>query len=96
VTTPPAQARKSSRRLLLGLCATRSDFAAVRYHDESPTDRLNAAINKALQDPAIKRNLEGSGMLPSGGAPQNFDQRIRKDYERWTKVVKTIGLKPGQ
>ena len=59
-------------------------------------DRLNAAINKALQDPAIKKNLEGSGMLPSGGPPQNFDQRIRKDYERWMRVVKTIGLKPGQ
>ncbi|MGA0025394.1 MAG: Bug family tripartite tricarboxylate transporter substrate binding protein [Burkholderiales bacterium] len=59
-------------------------------------DRLNAAINKALQDPAIKRNLEGSGMLPSGGPPQNFDKRIRDDYERWTKVVKAIGLKPGQ
>ena len=58
-------------------------------------DRLNAGINKALQDPAIKRNLAGDGMLPSGGTPQQFDGRIRKDYERWVKVVKEVGLKPG-
>ncbi|MBY0269614.1 MAG: tripartite tricarboxylate transporter substrate binding protein [Burkholderiales bacterium] len=59
-------------------------------------DTLNAAINKALQDPQIKRNLEGDGMMPSGGKPQQFDERIRKDYERWIKVVKAVGLKPGQ
>jgi tripartite-type tricarboxylate transporter receptor subunit TctC len=59
-------------------------------------DTLNAAINKALQDPAIKKNLEGAGMIGSGGKPQQFDERIRKDYARWTKVVKDVGLKPGQ
>ena len=57
-------------------------------------DRLNAAINKALQDPAVKKNLEGDGMLPSGGAPAAFNDRIRKDYDRWIKVVKEAGLKP--
>jgi len=56
---------------------------------------LNGAINKALQDPAIKKVLERDGMIGSGGAPQDFDQRIRKDYERWMKVVKEVGLKPG-
>jgi len=56
-------------------------------------DRLNAGINKALQDPVIKRNLEGDGMTPSGGTPQQFDQRIRKDYERWVKVAREVGLK---
>jgi len=32
-------------------------------------------------------------MTPSGGTPQQFDQRIRKDYERWVKVAKEVGLK---
>src|SRR3954471_6742592 len=57
---------------------------------------LNAGINKALQDDTIKRTLERDGMTPSGGTPQDFDQRIRKDYERWTRVVKEVGLKPGE
>jgi tripartite-type tricarboxylate transporter receptor subunit TctC len=58
-------------------------------------DRLNASINKALQDPAIKKNLEGNGMIPSGGTPQQFDERIRRDYERWVKVAKEVGIRPG-
>jgi tripartite-type tricarboxylate transporter receptor subunit TctC len=59
-------------------------------------DRLNAAINKALSDGSVKKNLEGDGMLPSGGTPKAFDERIRKDYERWTRVVKETGIKPTQ
>jgi tripartite-type tricarboxylate transporter receptor subunit TctC len=58
-------------------------------------DRLNAGINKALQDPVIKRNLEGDGMMPSGGTPQQFGERIRKDYDRWVKVANEVGLKHG-
>jgi tripartite-type tricarboxylate transporter receptor subunit TctC len=57
-------------------------------------DRLNAAINKALGDPAVKKVLETDGMVASGGAPQQFTDRIRKDYERWDKVVKERGIKP--
>jgi tripartite-type tricarboxylate transporter receptor subunit TctC len=58
-------------------------------------DKLNAGINKALQDATIKRNLQGAGMVASGGTPQQFDERIRKDYERWVKVARDVGLKPG-
>jgi tripartite-type tricarboxylate transporter receptor subunit TctC len=57
-------------------------------------DRLNASINKALGDPAVKKILEADGMVASGGTPQQFNERIRKDYERWTRVVKEAGLKP--
>ncbi|MGH8616681.1 MAG: Bug family tripartite tricarboxylate transporter substrate binding protein [Burkholderiales bacterium] len=59
-------------------------------------DALNAAINKGLQDTAVKQSLERDGMIASGGTPQQFDQRIRKDYDRWTRVVKEVGLKPGE
>jgi tripartite-type tricarboxylate transporter receptor subunit TctC len=55
-------------------------------------DRINGAINKALQDPAIKKSLERDGMAPSGGTPQKFGERIRKDYERWSKVVKEANI----
>ena len=32
-------------------------------------------------------------MMPSGGTPQAFGERIRNDYERWTKVVKESNIK---
>jgi tripartite-type tricarboxylate transporter receptor subunit TctC len=57
-------------------------------------ERLNAGINKALQDPAVKKILETDGMIASGGTPQAFGDRIRKDYDRWTRVVKEAGIKP--
>jgi tripartite-type tricarboxylate transporter receptor subunit TctC len=67
---------------------------APRGTPQPVIERLNAAINKALGDPAVKKNLEGDGMLPSGGTPQQFGERIRKDYDRWLRVVKEAGLKP--
>jgi len=67
---------------------------APRGTPQPVIERLNAAINKALGDPAVKKILEGDGMLPSGGTPQQFNERIRKDYDRWVKVAKEVGLKP--
>jgi tripartite-type tricarboxylate transporter receptor subunit TctC len=67
---------------------------APRGTPQPVIERLNAAINKALGDPAVKKILEGDGMLPSGGTPQQFGERIRKDYDRWSRVVKEAGLKP--
>lgn len=67
---------------------------APRGTPQPVIERLNAAINKALGDPAVKKILEGDGMLPSGGTPQQFGERIRKDYDRWLRVVQETGLKP--
>ena len=55
-------------------------------------NQLNAGINKALQSAEIKKNLAADGMTPSGGTPQQFDERIRKDYDRWLKVVKEANI----
>lgn len=57
-------------------------------------DRLNAAVNRFLQEPDMKKNLEAQGMVPSGGTPQRFGERIRKDYDRWVKVVREQNIKP--
>jgi len=50
-------------------------------------DQLNAAINKALQSADIKKSLEGAGMIGNPVKPEQFGERIRKDYERWSKVA---------
>ncbi len=55
-------------------------------------NRLNLEVNKALQDPLITSTLEANGMLASGGSPSNFDQRVRKEYLEWVKVVKAFNL----
>ena len=65
---------------------------APRGTPEPVIKTLNSAINKALQDPQIKKTLETDGMMASGGTPQQFGERIRKDYERWLKVVKEANI----
>jgi tripartite-type tricarboxylate transporter receptor subunit TctC len=56
-------------------------------------DRINAALNKSLQQPEMKKNLEQQGMIPAGGSPQQFQQRIKREYDRWAKLVAEAGLK---
>ena len=50
-------------------------------------DRLNGAINDTLSQPDVKKRLEDDGMIPTGGAPKVLGARMRKDYERWVKLV---------
>ena len=57
-------------------------------------DQLNGAVNKMVQDVDMKKNLEAQGMVSSGGPPAKFSERIRKDYDRWIRVVKEAGIKP--
>ena len=57
-------------------------------------DRLNAVVNKALEQPGMKKNLEQQGMAPTGGTPQKFGNRIKKEYQRWLKVVQEANIKP--
>lgn len=66
---------------------------APRGTPQPIVDAINGAINNALQQPDMKSNLEKQGMMPTGGTPQKFNERIRREYDRWTKVVKERGIK---
>ena len=55
--------------------------------------RLNAAINKALEQPDMKKNLEVQGMIATGGTPEKFGERVRRDYDRWVKLVDEVKIK---
>ena len=56
-------------------------------------ERLNATVNKFLQDADMKKNLDVQGMIPTGGSAQKYGERIRADYARWVKVVDAAGIK---
>ena len=73
--------------LWFGMWAPKGTPAAV-------VEQLNAAINKALREPDIEKNLAAAGFRITGGTPQRFAERIRKDVARWNKVVTDGGLKP--
>ena len=56
-------------------------------------ERLNATVNRILEDAEIKKWLDKQGMAASGGAPARLAERALKDYERWVKVVKESNIR---
>lgn len=48
---------------------------------------LNATVNKALADPAIKAQMLSQGNEIGGGTPQQFADLVRSETERWAAVV---------
>ena len=56
-------------------------------------ERLNATVNRILEDGDIKKWLDKQGMAASGGTPARLAERARKDYERWVKVVKESNIR---
>ena len=54
--------------------------------------RWNAAINKSVETPQMKERLANDGMEPIGGAPNVFHGMIKRDVEKWRRVVKEAKL----
>jgi tripartite-type tricarboxylate transporter receptor subunit TctC len=55
--------------------------------------RLNAGINDALGDPAIRASLEKQGMMPAGGDPARLEQLLKQELARWARLVNATGIK---
>ena len=54
---------------------------------------INAALLKALQEPAVRERLSSQGAEPAGSTPEAHDQMLRSEIARWTKVVRQVGIK---
>jgi tripartite-type tricarboxylate transporter receptor subunit TctC len=55
--------------------------------------RLNAEINKALQDPGVRKAIEKEGGEVIGGTQQQFADLMKSDLAAWSTVVKASGAK---
>ena len=55
--------------------------------------RLNSEFNKALQQPALRKQLGDEGADPVGGTSEQFASLIRDDITRWGKIVRDSGVK---
>lgn len=53
---------------------------------------LNAAINEALQDPALIANFDTQGSVVMGGSPEEFRAFLASEVETWAGVVEAAGL----
>ena len=55
--------------------------------------KLNADINKALQDAELQKKLGDQGADVAGSTPEQFATLINDDIARWGKIVKESGAK---
>jgi len=55
--------------------------------------RLNAEIDKALTDPAIRAKLLDAAQEPIGGTAEAFGHRMREDFEKYERLVKELDIK---
>ncbi len=49
--------------------------------------RINTAVNQALQDSDVKERLARLGIEPAGGTPQQFAAMTDTDRARWKKII---------
>ena len=50
--------------------------------------RINAAFNRALQEPDLMKRLAALGATPTGGTPQQMAQMVAADTARWAKLIR--------
>jgi tripartite-type tricarboxylate transporter receptor subunit TctC len=57
-------------------------------------DKMNQAVNKALQDPAVKKNFGDRGIEIIGGTPAKFQEHIQSEIVKYERIVKSANMQP--
>ncbi len=56
-------------------------------------DKLNAALNKVLADPAVKEKLLAQGSEAVGGTPEALGKVVADELPKWAKLAKDANIK---
>lgn len=56
-------------------------------------ERLNAAVNAAIAEPATRQRLAQMGSEGGGGTPEEYAELIRRDSAKWAEVIKRSGAR---
>ena len=56
-------------------------------------DKLNKAVNAALEDPQVKGRLAEWGATALAGSPADFAKFVADETEKWGKVISAANIK---
>ncbi len=68
-------------------------FAATAGTPRDRVDKLNREIVHILNLPDVKEHLMAQGAEPVGSSPEEFARFVESEAERWSKIIKTYGIK---
>jgi tripartite-type tricarboxylate transporter receptor subunit TctC len=54
--------------------------------------RWNNEVDKVLQTEELKARMSREGVEPAGGPPEQFLDTVKRDVEKWKRVVKEAGI----
>ena len=73
-------------------CYTWNVFLAPAGTPKPIVDKLNAAINEALADPAVSSALDKAGIDPTpGSTPETTGEFVRAELAKWAPIIKASG-----
>jgi tripartite-type tricarboxylate transporter receptor subunit TctC len=73
-------------------CYTWNAFLAPAGTPAPIVEKLNAAVNKALADPAVSSALEKAGIDPTpGSTPQSTEAFVKTELGKWAPIIKASG-----
>lgn len=68
-------------------------LSAPKGTPQPVVQKVNAAVQAALRDPALLKQLESEGMVTMVAGPEQYTQLVRSDTERWGQLVRSLNLK---
>jgi len=58
-------------------------------------DKLNREINAGLADPKMKARFADMAVTILAGSPADYAKLLAEEIEKWARVIKFSGVKPG-
>ena len=68
-------------------------FFAPAKTPQPVIDKLSAAVNDALKDPAVVRSLDAAGAQPAYLPPAGLARQVDADIARWQPVIRNANIK---
>lgn len=56
-------------------------------------EKVNAGVRKSLEDPAVRKRIEGTGSLIVANTPEQFGEQIKAEFEIYKQLVNSRKLK---
>jgi tripartite-type tricarboxylate transporter receptor subunit TctC len=101
-------AKLDSRRMPYPALPTLADAAGLRDLDDvsiwlglvapkgtpkAIIDKINHEVVRILADPGVRQKFDQSGNFAVSSTPEEFEAFIRKEADRWSKVLRDVDIK---